>query len=36
VLVDPAVGGAATLVHDRLTLPLAGAHDGGYVAVLRR
>ncbi|MFK7738973.1 MAG: RsmB/NOP family class I SAM-dependent RNA methyltransferase [Planctomycetota bacterium] len=27
---------AATLQHDRTTLPAVGRHDGGYVAVLRR
>lgn len=35
VLADPS-SPRATLVAERLTLPAAGAHDGGYVAVLRR
>ena len=39
-VVDAALGDpdapAATLVSRRLTLPRAGHHDGGYVAVLRR
>jgi hypothetical protein len=35
VLADPQAP-RAELVSEQTTLPLAGQHDGGYVAVLRR